>query len=175
MNQDNQIIQNILSRRSIRSYSDQQVSDEHLELLMKTALYAPSGRNMQSWKFTAVTNQEIITKLYTTIGKILNRNSYNFYNAPALIIPSNDRDNSLGKEDNACALQNIFLASHSLGIGSYWINQLNGICDNPEIREILDQLEIPKEHIVYGFAGLGYNSGEAKGIVDKKYNCVIIK
>ena len=34
-------------------------------------------------------------------------------------------------------MENIFLAAHSLGIGSVWINQLQGICDEPAIGELL--------------------------------------
>lgn len=53
-------------------------------------------------------------------------------------------------------MENIFLAAHSLGIGSVWINQLQGICDEPSIREILNDFGIPADHIVYGMAALGY-------------------
>ena len=72
------------------------------------------------------------------------------------IIPSNEKSSPFGKEDNACALENIFLAAHSFGIGSVWINQLQGICDAPAIRAVLDELEIPADHVVYGMAALGY-------------------
>ena len=78
------------------------------------------------------------------------------YQPEILIIPSNQRDNPHGKEDNACAMENIFLAAHSLGIGSVWINQLQGICDEPAIRRILTSFGVPADHVVYGMAALGY-------------------
>jgi nitroreductase len=78
------------------------------------------------------------------------------YNPTAIIIPSNERDSVWGRDDNACALQNIFLAAKSYNVGSVWINQLNNICDEPKIREILNEIEIPENHIVYGLAALGY-------------------
>ena len=43
-----------------------------------------------------------------------------------------------------------------MGIGSVWINQLQGICDEPEIRAVLRELHIPEDHVVYGLAALGY-------------------
>ena len=101
-------------------------------------------------------NQNIIKKLTAVIEKVLDRPGYDMYNPVALIIPSNLRDSKYGREDNACALQNIFLAAESYGIGSVWINQLTGVCDTPEVREILTELEIPIDHIVYGLAALGY-------------------
>ena len=48
------------------------------------------------------------------------------------------------------------LAAHSFGIGSVWINQLRTLCDDPEVRALLDEFEIPSDHVVYGMAALGY-------------------
>jgi nitroreductase len=82
--------------------------------------------------------------------------SYNFYSPDTLVIASNYRDNRNGCNDCACAIQNIFLMSHELGIGSVWINQLRGICDEPEVRVVLNKLGIPENHVVWGMAALGY-------------------
>lgn len=152
----NEIIQNILTRRSVRGFTDKPVSREELEMLIKAGLYAPSARNLQTWKFTALTKREDIESLSKAIEKVLDRSGYDMYKPVALIIPSNLNDSPYGKEDNACALENIFLAAHSLGIGSVWINQLQGICDNPEIRSLLRSWDIPDNHVVYGMAALGY-------------------
>ena len=62
------------------------------------------------------------------------------YNPQVLLVPSNERENPHGMEDNACALENIFLAAHSFGIGSVWINQLRDICEEEEVRDILTDL-----------------------------------
>lgn len=164
----NEVINNILTRRSIRDFSDEKVSKENLEILMESAIYAPSGAGRQTWNFVAVTNKELIDELCSTIGKVLDRENYQFFNGQALIIPSNERDSRWGRDDNACALQNIFLAGHSLNIGSVWINQLLDICDHQEIRPILNKLQIPSNHIVYGFAVLGYSKSEPRGKVEKR-------
>ena len=78
------------------------------------------------------------------------------YQPEVLIIPSNDVESPFGKEDNACALENIFIAAWSFGIGSVWINQLQNICDTPAIRDILNDFGVPANHVVYGMAALGY-------------------
>lgn len=163
----NTVIENILTRRSVRAFQDKPIETEDLNLILKTAIYAPSGMNKQTWRFTAVVNQELIQKLAKAISQELGRENYDMYNPQVLIIPSNTRESHWGKEDNACALENIFLAAHSLGIGSVWINQLQGICDRPAIRSILDQLEIPSDHIVYGMAALGYPAAAPKQEVEK--------
>lgn len=41
-------------------------------------------------------------------------------------------------------------------IGSCWVNQLKNICDEKEVREVLNSFEIPENHIVWGMAALGY-------------------
>ena len=152
----NDIIQNILSRRSVRAFTDKAVSREDTELLIKAALYAPSARNLQTWKFTALTKRADIEKLSEAIGKVLGREGSDVYKPALVIIPSNTKESPYGKEDNACALENIFLAAHSLGLGSVWINQLQGIGEEPEIRALLRSWEIPDDHTVYGIAAIGY-------------------
>ena len=58
--------------------------------------------------------------------------------------------------DCACAIENMFLAAQSLGIGSCWINQLGTTCDDPEVREFITALGVPANHKVYGCVALGY-------------------
>lgn len=157
----NETMKTILERRSVRSFSSEPVAEEILKDLADAAMHAPSGMCRKTWKFTVVTNKEIIERLAKVIEKVLDRPGYDMYKPVALIIPSNERDNKFGREDNACALQNIFLAAESYGVGSVWINQLTGICDTPEVREILNEMEIPENHIVYGLAALGFANPDA--------------
>lgn len=160
----NEVINNILTRQSIRDFTDKKISIEELKLLVEAARHAPSGKNKQLWKFTVVQNPDMIKELAAVIAKVLNKgNDYNFYAPNALIIASNDKDDNLGEADCACALENIFLAANSLGIGSVWINQFRGICDEPEIRKVLDKIKLPSNHIIWGVAALGY-----PGIKDEK-------
>lgn len=167
----NETLQSIFCRRSTRKFIQKPIPQEDLELIVKAALCAPSGRGLQTWKFTVVENREKIQKLAEVIGKSLGRSGYDMYQPEVLIIPSNTKESPYGKEDDACAMENIFLAAHSLGIGSVWINQLQGICDEPAVREALNELNIPAEHVVYGMAALGYgeiptDEKERTGIVE---------
>ena len=97
------------------------------------------------------------------------------YQPQVLIIPSNAADSPFGKEDNACALENIFLAAWSFGIGSVWINQLQGICDRPAVRQFLTEWGIPENHVVYGMAALGYPAPAAPKTVSKIGKTTIVK
>lgn len=154
----NKILENIMTRRSVRSFEDKRIEKDDLEQIVKAAIYAPSGMGRQSWHFTVLQNKDKMKELAKAIAKKLNKdeNTYNFYNPDVLVMASNDKDNVNGLADCSCALENIFLMAHELGIGSVWINQLRGICDEPEIRPILKELGIPDQHVVWGMAALGY-------------------
>lgn len=152
----NETMKTILTRRSIRKFTTEPIAEEILRDVVDAGMHAPSGMCRKTWQFTVVTNKGLIEKITETIAKVLGREGYDMYKPVALVIPSNERDSVYGREDNACALQNIFLAAKSYGVGSVWINQLTNICDEPEIREILNKFGVPENHIVYGLAALGY-------------------
>lgn len=78
------------------------------------------------------------------------------YAPAALILCSDHAENTNGLADCSCAMQNIFLAANELGIGSVWINQLKLICDEKAVREALNTLCVPGDHVVWGVAALGY-------------------
>ena len=157
----NEVMNAILTRRSTRKFTEQPIPDEIMKDIVDAALHAPSGKGRQTWQFTVITNKDMISRLCSVIETVLERPGYNMYNPTAVIMPSNITDGTWSKEDNACALENIFLAAHSYGIGSVWINQLQNICGHPEVRALLNELGIPKEHSIYGMAALGYRAPDA--------------
>lgn len=59
----NEVLENIKSRRSVRTYTEQQVSAGDLNLILEAAAYAPSGMNFQTWHFTAIQDAAVLTEL----------------------------------------------------------------------------------------------------------------
>ena len=112
----NEVMNNILTRRSIRKFTDTPISREILDDLIQAALHAPSGMGKQTWKSTVVTNKNAIKRLAEAIKTTLNRPGYDLYCPAAIIIPSNLRDSNWGKEDDACALENIFLPTPTVSV-----------------------------------------------------------
>ncbi len=104
----NETMQTILTRRSTRKFKVQEIPQTDLDQILKAALHAPSGMGKQTWQFTVVKNRKKVQRLAEAAGKILSRENYDMYQPEILIIPSNQRDNPHGKEDNACAMENIF-------------------------------------------------------------------
>ena len=88
----NEVIKNILTRRSVRKFTDKEIAREDLDILLKVACAAPSGMNKQTWMFTLVTDKKKIQKLANAVGKALGRENYDIYKPAALIIPSKLRE-----------------------------------------------------------------------------------
>lgn len=177
MNSNNEVLENILKRRSCRSFLEKQISDKDLEDIVEAGLYAPSGRNTQDWHFTVLQDKNILLELNEAIKEVENRPSdYNcYYKAPTLILVSHKKNSNLAAADCACALQNIFLAATSLGVDSCWINQ-PGLNNNSErVRSIFDKIGVPQENDVYGCAALGYKTGELKTPIRKENTVNYVK
>lgn len=193
----NEVINNILTRRSIRTYKEEQVFDEQLNIILEAAKYAPSGSNSQSWRFTVIQSKEKLEELNSHVresfskleidektyrskksGKIaaMNENYKFYYGAPTLIVVSNDREYSNCMADSAITIENMLLAAHSLGLGACFINQLTWFCDDINLRKTLSTIRIPENYVVCGSVALGYNSGSwPKATPRKEGNVDIIR
>ena len=130
----NEVIQNIMNRRSVRVYSEEQIRQADLDLILDAGLASPSGCNMQPWHFTVVQNQEILDELNVEtkmklkasedeyFQKFAASDKYSiFYNAPTIIIISGEKSALVPTTDCAAATENMILAAESLNIGTCWI------------------------------------------------------
>ena len=167
----NPVMQAILTRRSIRKFLEKPVPRELLDMLIQAAYHAPSGHNMQTWRFSVLQNPEKIALLKETISKVAKEKKVHFYGfeqPPCLILISNDTRNPDGCQDASCAAQNLFLAAHSYGLGAVWLNPLMTLCDEPEIRALLDSYSIPANHRVWCMAAVGYPAAPGVALAKKK-------
>jgi nitroreductase len=90
------------------------------------------------------------------------REDFNFHHhAPTLIIASNKPNYENAMADCALALENIFLAAQSLGLGSCYINQLHWLRDDTGVREFLAELGVPREHTICSSAAIGFIDKES--------------
>ena len=149
----NEVLENIKARRSVRAYTEQQVPEEDLRTILEAATYAPSGMHLETWHFTAI---QSVSRLAELNERARNKAYCCYYHAPTLVIVSNEPTQWWAGMDCACAIENMFLAAQSLGIGSCWINQLGTTCDDPGVREFITALGVPVSHKVYGCVALGY-------------------
>ena len=172
----NEVVDCIRRRRSTRKYTEEQITPEHLDALLEAAIWAPSGANNQSWLFTAIQKKDVLLQLNELVregfqhwipdedypGKLAAKGlsqkaDYNFFHrAPTLIIASNRPNYENAMADCALALENIFLAAESMGLGSCYINQLHWLRSDRGVREFLFTLGIPMEHTICSSVAVGF-------------------
>jgi nitroreductase len=138
---------NLFSRRSIRKYNGENITEEELQLILKSAYSSPVGRaRFDSLNITVITNRNYIDKWEDYCEKTINHRP--FYNAPMVIlvsslIPATDLKSVNVNFSNAAILvQNMAIAATELGIGSCHIwGAVRSLTDN---EELLNDLNLPE-------------------------------
>lgn len=151
----NEALNNILTRRSIRAFTKEQITEEQLETLLEAGLTAPTGQNRQHTLFTVLQGEKL-----ESIKSVISREGYAsfYYDAPTLILVSAPDDFWLSVCDCACAIENMLLAAHAMGLGACWINQVRREKMEPEVRAFFDELGIPANHTAFGSVAVGYSA-----------------
>ncbi len=171
----NQTIQDILERRSIRSYTEEQISDADLDLIIKAGQYAPSANNKQPWHFTVIQDHKLLNELNSEtkqaffasenpfLRKIGENEDFNVFNgAPTVIVLSGDAKNPNSPTDCSIAGENMMLAAKSLGIGSCFTESAVYLLNNEEADYFCNKLGIPSGYkaisaILFGYSALDEN------------------
>ncbi len=153
----------IKKRRSVRQYKNIPVEKEKIIEIIDCARLAPSARNVQPWKFVAVTDSELLKKL----SELLDTGG--FVSGAPLCIVVFCEDTKYFLEDGSAATQNIMLAAESLGLGSCWIAG-----DKKPYREAVSNLlGAPDNYRLISLISMGYPEGEIKGKAKKNLDEVI--
>lgn len=105
----NEVTRVILTGYSERAFSTEAVSDQQLDLILQCGIKAPSGRNLQPWKFTVIRDE-------ATMKEAIN----NVVPGNVLIIVSGKAGENGSTPDFDCGLatESMFVAAHSLGLGA---------------------------------------------------------
>ena len=102
---DNNTVDTIMNRRSVREYKNTQVSEKDIETIINAGLYAPSGRNLQTWHFTVVQNRDLIDEIEAAVSVVRGVKDFHpFFGAPTVIFISGDKSSDWMRED--CAAGN---------------------------------------------------------------------
>lgn len=151
----------LMTRRSIRSYTEQMPDDETLEKVLEAGSYAPTAKNLQTPIMICVKNRELRDRLSRLNAKVLGNNSDPFYGAPVVVVVLAARAEANHVVDGALVMGNLMNAAHSLGLGSCWINRAREVFDTYEGKQILSELGIEGDWEGIGNCILGYAKGPA--------------
>ena len=137
------IVENIMTRTSIRQYTDQAISADTIETLLRAGMAAPTAVNKQPWHFVVVTDREKLNGL-----AVANPNAGMAQKAPLSIVVCGDMKKALEGsarafwvQDCSAATENILLAAHGLGLGAVW----TGLYPNEDrAKAVAELLKLPE-------------------------------
>jgi nitroreductase len=156
------VIDNMMSRRSIRNYKQQAVPREVLNQIMECGINAPNGQNKQSWEVRVVENPELqneIKSLMATVGG--ERAAGCFYNAPVWVFIARDKGYDFSAYDCGLLAENMMLSANALGVGSVCLGSpVRFILDSPQKDAVLEKLGFSEGYELCLCISMGYPEGE---------------
>lgn len=143
----------LFTRRSIRRYTDELVSDQAIETILRAAMQAPSAVNMQPWHFVVIDDRKLLDRIpgFHPYSSFLRE-------APAAIVVCGDLerdglDASYWVQGCSAATENLLLAAHAIGLGAVWL----GVYPRRERIEGLRRLlQLPDNLVPLNIVSLGH-------------------
>lgn len=146
----------IFTRRSVRKFTGEVLSEADLNIILRAGFYAPSAMDRRPWHFIVVRNPETLAAFASGLryGKMIP-------SAGCAIIVCGSRTveplTGFLIEDCSAAIQNMLLAAHSLGLGAVWC----GLYPVPlYVRVIKQTVKLPREIVPVGLIAVGYKMEE---------------
>ena len=142
----------LLKRRSVRKFTQEPVSDEHIEELLHAAMSGPSACNRQPWEFYVITNEEMLDKLRSA-------SMFTKMKAKLAIVVCGNLSRALPMQaasywiqDCSAATENILLRATDLGLGAVWCGIHPQKRAEEKVRKCLgiDEKQIPLNIIYIG-------------------------
>ncbi len=142
----------ILSRRSIRRYTDAPVAPELVDELLDAAMHAPSAGNQQPWHFVVITERSLLDAIPS-----FHPYAVMLHQAPVAVLVCGDprREKYPGHwpQDCAAATQSLLLAAHDRGLGAVWVGVHPVAAREEGMRALLG---IPAEVVPFALVPLGH-------------------
>lgn len=149
------VLKNIMTRTSIRAFTDQAVEESKVEALLRAGMAAPTAVNKQPWAFVVVREREQLDRL-----REAQPNARMLATAQLAIVVCGDMEKALEGaaqsywvQDTSAATENILLAAHALGLGAVWTG-VYPIADR--VAAVSEALGLPSQIIPLNVIPIGY-------------------
>ena len=173
----NETINSILTRRSIRKFTDQMISKEDLDIILECGKYAASGQGKQSGMMIAVQDPNMIEKIERLNAEVVGRDPdlvHNFYGAKTVIVVLARKDVGTHVYDGALVMGNLMNAAHAVGVDSCYIFRAKEVFATDEGKQMLSAWGIPDHYEGIGNCILGYREeGGVKPVAPRKENYIV--
>ena len=160
--ESNEVVETIMTRRSIRKYKPVAVGRDTLELIMKCGVYAPNGQNKQSWEVRVVDNPALLAEMgeamavaHPDVPTEFAKNC--FRGAPVMVFIARDLSYDFSAYDCGLMAENIMLSAWSLGVGSICLGSpVRFLTDNDVCKPYVEKLGFSEGYELCLCVGLGY-------------------
>ncbi len=171
----NETIKNLIDRRSVRAYSDKQITKEDLDVILEAGKYAPSGMNRQPTVMVVVQKEETLEILRRlNIAAKPGMSSHDpFYGAPTVVVVLVDRRVHTAVEDGSLVMGNLMNAAHSIGVASCWIHRAKETFETEEGKALLKKWGLDENYMGVGNCILGYIDGDYPAAKERKEGFII--
>ncbi|MGL5624469.1 nitroreductase family protein [Cetobacterium sp.] len=151
----------IIKRRSIRNYTNDIVSNDIVDRIIRAGMFAPSAGNQQGWEFVVIRNRKILDDLAKMSPYATPLNKANI--AILILGNKNVRFPQNLEQDLSAATQNILLQITEEGLGGVWL----GISpENDRMELVKNSLNLNDNIIPFAIVPFGYSTEKEK-IVDR--------
>ncbi|MDR1504890.1 MAG: nitroreductase family protein [Prevotella sp.] len=157
----------IISRRSTRKFTDEPLSPEQVETIMKAALMSPSSKSANPWQFLLVEDKEMLDKL-SYCKKSSSRLIAGC--ALAIVVLADPLTSDVWIEDSSIASIMIQLQAEDLGLGSCWVQvrERYTMSDTPSDEYIRELFDIPMQLQVLSVIAIGNKAQERPPFDEEK-------
>ena len=160
--EENQVIETIMQRRSIRKYQPQAVEREKMDIILECGINAPNGQNKQSWEVRVVDNPELLDAMKEAMAKGhpgMNPEMAKgcFRGAPTMVFIARDKSYDFSAYDCGLLAENMVLSAWSMGIGSICLGSpVRFLTDNEECAPYVEKLGFSEGYELCLCVGFGY-------------------
>jgi nitroreductase len=163
---ENQVIETIMARRSIRQYKAEPVARETMEEIVRCGVNAPNGQNKQSWEVRIVDNPALLNEMSEAMAKghpDLDPQMVKgcFRGAPVMVFIARDLSYDFSAYDCGLLAENMVLSAWSLGVGSICLGSpVRFLTDNEVCKPYVEKLGFSEGYELSLCVGFGYADQE---------------
>ena len=141
----------IKDRSTTRSYTDEKLTKEELDIIIKAGLMAPTAANRQEIHFTVIDGKDpILAEIHEETVKTRpnpGRGGIFYYNAPVVIILSGREDFYWSAVDAGIAVENMSIAAEALGLGGVIIGCIKNAMTGEKKAYFSEALKLPDGYV----------------------------
>lgn len=169
MEYSNEVIKELITRRSCKSYLDKPVPEKIIDQVVEAGLHAANLLGKQLPVILVVTDPKVRDQLSKLNAKYdLMKRPDPYYGAPVILSVLSPKADPGAVEDGSLVIGNMLLAAHSLGVGSCWIHRAKQVFDDPEGIDILKSVGLDDSYVGVGNMALGYAKIQPDNIVPRR-------